>query len=202
MNLRSSLSLSAAIKEIWFQNFICTNNIFHMEMNNDWFQLILFNPTLGSWGSGLAGVSSDIWTKQCHWSYATEQRKRWSYTGFEPRICCYPGRCPKPIRLEVTSNLRLAWASVITDANSWRQPTWNEVSGRIITDEGSFIYRSTFLISPDLQHANLECVICVRCQSEFKGSAQIKKTRFWHFTSQIETSVRSQFHYWPIKTNW
>jgi hypothetical protein len=55
--------------------------------------------------------------KQCD-----RTRKRWSFVGLELHIFCYPGRCPKLVRLEETSNLRLASECIITDTNMTISP--------------------------------------------------------------------------------
>jgi hypothetical protein len=39
--------------------------------------------------------------------------------GLEPHTFYYPGRCPKPVRLEETSNPHLASECIITDANTF-----------------------------------------------------------------------------------
>jgi hypothetical protein len=44
-------------------------------------------------------------------------RKRWPLMALEPHRFCYPGWCPKPVRLEETPNPRLASESIITGAN-------------------------------------------------------------------------------------
>jgi hypothetical protein len=49
--------------------------------------------------------------KQCHRSYVTEGVKD------EPHNFYYPGRCPKPVRLEETCKSRLASEYFLTDAN-------------------------------------------------------------------------------------
>ncbi len=57
--------------------------------------------------------------KQCHGSYVTETRKRWPFVGLEPLTFCYPRRCPKPIRVEETSNRHLASECIVIDANNF-----------------------------------------------------------------------------------
>ncbi len=53
---------------------------------------------------------------QCHGSYVTEWEKM-TFVGLEPHTFCYPGRCPKPVRLEETSNPRWTSEYIITDVN-------------------------------------------------------------------------------------
>jgi hypothetical protein len=38
-----------------------------------------------------------------------------TFMELEPHTFCYPGRCPKPVRLEEISNARLASECIITD---------------------------------------------------------------------------------------
>ena len=45
-------------------------------------------------------------------------KKKMPFVGLEPHTFCYPGRCPKPVRLEGTSHRRLASECIITDANT------------------------------------------------------------------------------------
>jgi hypothetical protein len=41
--------------------------------------------------------------------------------GLELPTFCYPGRFPKPLRLEKTSNSRLVSECIITDANNYKK---------------------------------------------------------------------------------
>jgi len=50
-----------------------------------------------------------------------------NFVELEQHTFYYLGRCPKPVKLEETSNLRLASECIITDANDltsyiWKQP--------------------------------------------------------------------------------
>jgi hypothetical protein len=54
--------------------------------------------------------------KQFHGSYVTEREKDAPREG-RTHTFCYPGRCPQPVRLEETSNSRLASLYHISDAN-------------------------------------------------------------------------------------
>ncbi len=46
-------------------------------------------------------------------------RKIWPFVGLEPHPFCYPGRYPKPVKLEETFNPCLAAECIITDANTF-----------------------------------------------------------------------------------
>ncbi len=56
--------------------------------------------------------------KQCHGSYVTEREKD-APRGDRTHTFCYPGRCPKTVRLEETSSSRLASICNISGANSY-----------------------------------------------------------------------------------
>ncbi len=52
------------------------------------------------------------------------EREKDAPRGDRTHTFCYPGRCPMPVRLEETSNSRLASVCNISDANSLKHHFW------------------------------------------------------------------------------
>jgi hypothetical protein len=53
------------------------------------------------------------------WILCDTMRKGGTFVGLELHTFCYPGRCPKPVRLEETSIPSLALECIIPDTNRY-----------------------------------------------------------------------------------
>jgi hypothetical protein len=77
------------------------------------------------------GICDTAAPRQNHGSYVTE---RCAFVGLERHTFCHSGRRPKPVRLEETSDPRLASEYIITDAIS-KESKLASSALRLITGE-------------------------------------------------------------------